>query len=117
MSLGCSADAYEDLERALALHTRKYSAFQVACVLLLDGRRPGWHPNVTPVVTAETFTPASRAAVGKSIVAPYGKLSRRLSVSSRRLQPSPELLHGSIRAARSRTRRLHRRTLSGRASG
>ena len=83
---------YEDLERALALH---YPDVQPPSKWLhmaswMGGDRDG-NPNVTHVVTAETLRLHRGLAVEKHRRT-LQELSRRLSVSSRRLQPSPELL-------------------------
>ena len=83
---------YEDLERALALH---YPDVEPPLTWLrlaswMGGDRDG-NPNVTHVVTAETLRLHRGLAVEKHRRT-LQELSRRLSVSSRRLSPSPELL-------------------------
>ena len=83
---------YEDLERALALH---YPDVEPPLTWLrlaswMGGDRDG-NPNVTRVVTAETLRLHRGLAVEKHRRT-LQELSRRLSVSSRRLAPSPELL-------------------------
>lgn len=83
---------YEDLERALALH---YPDVEPPLTWLrlaswMGGDRDG-NPNVTHVVTAETLRLHRGLAVEKHRRT-LQELSRRLSVSSRRLPPSPELL-------------------------
>ena len=83
---------YEDLERALALYypdaTSPTKWLRLAS--WMGGDRDG-NPNVTHVVTAETLRLHRGLAVEKHRRT-FQELSRRLSVSSRRLQPSPELL-------------------------
>ena len=83
---------YEDLERALALH---YPDVEPPLTWLrlaswMGGDRDG-NPNVTHVVTAETLRLHRGLAVEKHRRT-LQELSRRLSVSSRRLLPSPDLL-------------------------
>ena len=83
---------YEDLERALTLH---YPDVEPPLTWLrlaswMGGDRDG-NPNVTHVVTAETLRLHRGLAVEKHRRT-LQELSRRLSVSSRRLSPSPELI-------------------------
>ena len=83
---------YEDLERALTLH---YPDVEPPVKWLriaswMGGDRDG-NPNVTHVVTAETLRLHRGLAVEKHRRT-FQELSRRLSVSSRRLPASPELL-------------------------
>jgi phosphoenolpyruvate carboxylase len=83
---------YEDLEQALADHypdVEPPSAW-LRLASWMGGDRDG-NPNVTHVVTAETLRLHRGLAVEKHRRT-LQELSRRLSVSSRRLSPSPELL-------------------------
>src|SRR5215211_364763 len=83
---------YEDLEQALALHypdVHPPSAW-LRLASWMGGDRDG-NPNVTHVVTAETLRLHRGLAVEKHRRS-LQELSRRLSVSSRRLEPSPDLL-------------------------
>ena len=83
---------YEDLERALAIHYPDVTppSKWLRLASWMGGDRDG-NPNVTHVVTAETLRLHRGLAVEKHRRT-FQELSRRLSVSSRRLQPSPELL-------------------------
>ena len=83
---------YEDLERALARH---YPDVRPPLTWLrlaswMGGDRDG-NPNVTHVVTAETLRLHRGLAVERHRRT-LQELSRRISVSSRRLSPSPEIL-------------------------
>ena len=83
---------YEDLEQALALHypdVRPPLAW-LRLASWMGGDRDG-NPNVTHVVTAETLRLHRGLAVERHRRT-LQELSRRISVSSRRLSPSPELL-------------------------
>ena len=83
---------YEDLEQALALHypdVRPPSQW-LRMASWMGGDRDG-NPNVTHRITAETLRLHRGLAVEKHRRT-LQELSRRLSVSSRRLSPSPELL-------------------------
>jgi phosphoenolpyruvate carboxylase len=83
---------YEDLERALALHypeVRAPSAW-LRLASWMGGDRDG-NPNVTHVVTAETLRLHRGLAVEKHRRT-LQELSRKLSVSARRLSPSPDIL-------------------------
>jgi len=83
---------YEDLEQALASHYPEIPAPSTWLRLAswMGGDRDG-NPNVTHVVTAETLRLHRGLAVEKHRRS-LQELSRRLSVSSRRLEPSPDLL-------------------------
>jgi phosphoenolpyruvate carboxylase len=83
---------YEDMERALALHYPDVTlpSRWLRMASWMGGDRDG-NPNVTHVVTAETLRLHRGLAVEKHRRT-LQELSRRLSVSSRRLSPSPELL-------------------------
>ena len=83
---------YEDLEEALALHYPEVNppSKWLRMASWMGGDRDG-NPNVTHVVTAETLRLHRGLAVEKHRRTLH-ELSRRLSVSSRRLSPSPELL-------------------------
>jgi phosphoenolpyruvate carboxylase len=83
---------YEDLERSLAVHYPELEPRSTWLRLAswMGGDRDG-NPNVTHVVTAETLRLHRGLAVEKHRRT-FQELSRRLSVSSRRLPPSPELL-------------------------
>jgi phosphoenolpyruvate carboxylase len=83
---------YEDLEQALAVHYPELEPRPAWLRLAswMGGDRDG-NPNVTHVVTAETLRLHRGLAVEKHRRT-LQELSRRLSVSSRRLPPSPELL-------------------------
>ena len=82
---------YEDLERALALHYPdvRPSSHWLRLASWMGGDRDG-NPNVTHVVTAETLRLHRGLAVEKHRRT-LQELSRRLSVSTRRLAASPEL--------------------------
>lgn len=83
---------YEDLEQALAFHYPDVTppSKWLRMASWMGGDRDG-NPNVTHVVTAETLRLHRGLAVEKHRRT-LQELSRRLSVSSRRLPPSPELL-------------------------
>jgi phosphoenolpyruvate carboxylase len=83
---------YEDLERALAVHYPDVTppSKWLRMASWMGGDRDG-NPNVTHVVTAETLRLHRGLAVEKHRRT-LQELARRLSVSSRRLIPSPELL-------------------------
>ena len=83
---------YEDLERALALHYPNVSppTLWLRLASWMGGDRDG-NPNVTHVVTAETLRLHRGLAVEKHRRT-LQELSRRLSLSARRLRPSPDLL-------------------------
>lgn len=83
---------YADLERALALHYPEVSMPPAWLRLAswMGGDRDG-NPNVTHEVTAETLRLHRGLAVEKHRRT-LQELSRRLSISARRLIPSPELL-------------------------
>jgi phosphoenolpyruvate carboxylase len=83
---------YEDLVQALTVHYPELEAPSTWLRLAswMGGDRDG-NPNVTHVVTAETLRLHRGMAVEKHRRT-LQELSRRLSVSSRRLPPSPELL-------------------------
>ena len=83
---------YEDLEYALATY---YPDVTPSCNWLrlaswMGGDRDG-NPNVTHIITAETLRLHRGLAVEKHR-RNFQELARRLSVSSHRLKPSPELL-------------------------
>ncbi|MDQ2692942.1 MAG: phosphoenolpyruvate carboxylase [Chloroflexota bacterium] len=82
---------YEDLERALAAHYPGLNAPQTWLRLAswMGGDRDG-NPNVTHEVTAETLRLHRGLAVEKHR-STMQELSRRLSMSDRRLDPSAEL--------------------------
>ena len=82
---------YEDLERALASHYPEIAppSTWLRLASWMGGDRDG-NPNVTHVVTAETLRLHRGLAVEKHRRS-LQELSRRLSVSSRRLEPSPDL--------------------------
>lgn len=82
---------YEDLQRALALHypdVKPPSAW-LRLASWMGGDRDG-NPNVTHVVTAETLRLHRGLAVEKHRSTLH-ELSRRLSMSDRRLPPKPDL--------------------------
>jgi phosphoenolpyruvate carboxylase len=83
---------YEDLERALAVHYPDVEprSTWLSLASWMGGDRDG-NPNVTHVVTAETLRLHRGLAVEKHRRT-LQELSRRLSVSSRRLPPSSELV-------------------------
>jgi phosphoenolpyruvate carboxylase len=83
---------YEDLERALAFHYPDVHppSKWLRMASWMGGDRDG-NPNVTHVVTAETLRLHRGLAVEKHRRT-LQELSRRLSVSAHRLQPSPDLL-------------------------
>ncbi|MGZ9166079.1 MAG: phosphoenolpyruvate carboxylase [Anaerolineales bacterium] len=83
---------YEDLERALAVHYPDVESRSTWLRLAswMGGDRDG-NPNVTHVVTAETLRLHRGLAVEKHRRT-FQELSRRLSVSSRRLPSSPDLI-------------------------
>ena len=83
---------YEDLEQALAFHYPDVTppSKWLRMASWMGGDRDG-NPNVTHVVTAETLRLHRGLAVEKHRRT-LQELSRRLSVSSRRVSPSPELL-------------------------
>jgi phosphoenolpyruvate carboxylase len=83
---------YEDLERALALHYPDVHppSSWLRLASWMGGDRDG-NPNVTHVVTAETLRLHRGLAVEKHRRT-LQELSRRLSVSARRLLPAPDLL-------------------------
>ena len=83
---------YEDLERALTLHypgVHPPSAW-LRLASWMGGDRDG-NPNVTHAVTAETLRLHRGLAVEKHRRT-LQELSRKLSLSARRLSPSPKLL-------------------------
>jgi phosphoenolpyruvate carboxylase len=83
---------YEDLERALALHYPDVTPppLWLRLASWMGGDRDG-NPNVTHAVTAETLRLHRGLAVEKHRRT-LQELSRRLSLSGRRVPPSPELV-------------------------
>ncbi|HEX6036004.1 MAG TPA: phosphoenolpyruvate carboxylase [Anaerolineales bacterium] len=83
---------YEDLEYALATYYPDVTSSSTWLRLAswMGGDRDG-NPNVTQAITAETLRLHRGLAVEKHRRS-FQELARRLSVSTRRLKPSPELL-------------------------